>query len=277
MAGSEGESGFSRPTGPGSPPGPCAPTARRRHFALGARIGVLMTFAPSVRKTSSKEGENFESRSRTTNRTSSSRWAMARLRACWVTQAESGFPRMCTRRGPELDGERHVQGAEEGRLHGKEVKGQDPPCLGSEELAPRGPAAPGSRPETGAPKDRPDRGRPDADAEHSELPLDPDASPPGVLPAEPQDKLSDLGVDRRPALTAPTIGPLAPHELPVPANKRLGGDQERGPPIPGKKVPGGGEEHLVDASKPWQPLGLPPEHDQLVAQHHVLHLELRRG
>jgi len=38
-------------------------------FAFGARIGVLITRTPSVRNTSSKEPENFESRSRSTNRT----------------------------------------------------------------------------------------------------------------------------------------------------------------------------------------------------------------
>jgi hypothetical protein len=39
-------------------------------FARGARIGVLTMCTPSVRKTSSKGPENFESRSRIRNRTS---------------------------------------------------------------------------------------------------------------------------------------------------------------------------------------------------------------
>jgi hypothetical protein len=60
-----------------------------------------MIRTPSERKISSKGPENFESRSRITNRMWSSRSPIARLRACWVTHAESGFlvtPRTCTRR-----------------------------------------------------------------------------------------------------------------------------------------------------------------------------------
>jgi hypothetical protein len=58
---------------------------------------------PSVRNTSSKERENFESRSRIRNLTPRSRSPTATLRACWVTQAESGFlvrPKTWTRRDP---------------------------------------------------------------------------------------------------------------------------------------------------------------------------------
>jgi hypothetical protein len=59
-------------------------------FAFGARTGVLITVSPSVRKTSSKAPENFESRSRRRMCRSSRRPAIDRFRACWVTQAESG-------------------------------------------------------------------------------------------------------------------------------------------------------------------------------------------
>ena len=58
---------------------------------------------PSERKTSSKGPGNFESRSRITKRIPSNRSPIARLRARWVTHAESGFlvtPRTCTRREP---------------------------------------------------------------------------------------------------------------------------------------------------------------------------------
>jgi hypothetical protein len=60
-----------------------------------------MILAPSERNTSSKGRENLVSRSRITKWTPRSRSPTARLRACWLTHAESGFvvtPRTCTRR-----------------------------------------------------------------------------------------------------------------------------------------------------------------------------------
>lgn len=78
------------------------PPGSAKAFAFGARIGVLIIFTPSVRKTSSNGPENFESRSRIRNRTPYTR-SPARFRACCVTQAEWGFavtPRRCTRRDP---------------------------------------------------------------------------------------------------------------------------------------------------------------------------------
>src|SRR5439155_4313168 len=98
---------------------------------------------------------------------------------------------------PDLDLEQHVQGPEPGRLHGEEVHGQDPPGLRPEELAPRGTGPSWSRRKTSSPEDRADRGGPDPDPELAELALDPDAPPPGVLPAEPNDEVPDLGIQRR--------------------------------------------------------------------------------
>jgi hypothetical protein len=66
---------------------------------------VRITRIPSLAKTSSKERENLASRSRTRNviLACSSERLIARLRACWVTNAESGplveTPRR-TRRDP---------------------------------------------------------------------------------------------------------------------------------------------------------------------------------
>jgi hypothetical protein len=68
-----------------------------------ARIGVSMIHTPSERNTSSKGPENFESRSRIRKQVPASRSPTTRLRACWVTHADSGLrvtPRTCTRRDP---------------------------------------------------------------------------------------------------------------------------------------------------------------------------------
>jgi hypothetical protein len=62
-------------------------------FAFGARMGVRITSIPSERKISSKARLNLESRSWISSRNCGSRSpsCMARLRACWVTQAQYGL------------------------------------------------------------------------------------------------------------------------------------------------------------------------------------------
>jgi hypothetical protein len=64
----------------------------QKALAFGARIGVRTMLMPSDRSTSSKGPENLLSRSwiRNVGERPSSR-AMARFRACWIAQAESGF------------------------------------------------------------------------------------------------------------------------------------------------------------------------------------------
>ncbi len=60
-------------------------------LAFGARIGVLMTRAPSVLNISSKDRANLASRSRIRNRMSSNSPVMERFLACWVQKTPSGF------------------------------------------------------------------------------------------------------------------------------------------------------------------------------------------
>src|SRR6266536_362396 len=81
-------------------------------LAFGARTGERTMPTPSVRNTSSKHPGYFESRSWIRNRTPPRRSSMARLRACWVTHAESGWavtPAMWTRLGRKLDEEQHEE------------------------------------------------------------------------------------------------------------------------------------------------------------------------
>jgi hypothetical protein len=55
-------------------------------------MGVWMILVPSARNTSSKAPENLASRSLMRNRGASpSGSSSRRFRACWATQAESGF------------------------------------------------------------------------------------------------------------------------------------------------------------------------------------------
>jgi hypothetical protein len=63
-----------------------------KELARGALIGVRMMSTPSARKTPSKPPPYLASRSWIRNRTGLDRSSqhIERLRACWVTQAESG-------------------------------------------------------------------------------------------------------------------------------------------------------------------------------------------
>src|SRR3990172_10285841 len=83
-----------------------------------------------------------------------------------------------------------------------------------------GPA--GSRVKAVAQQDRPDRRRGDPDLQLHQLPADPLVTPPRVLPAEADDEVPDLGLDRRPArVTPPPICPLLPDEFAMPAEQGL--------------------------------------------------------
>src|SRR5664280_733994 len=130
-------------------------------FAFGAWMGVRMTRIPSERRTSSNDRLNFVSRSRMRNRTGLGRasGSRTRLRACWVTQAESG----CAVDGlkgdppaPELDEHEDVQRPEPGGLHAEDVAGDDPVGLSPQELGPGWAAAARGRTKPRGPGQGPD-------------------------------------------------------------------------------------------------------------------------
>src|SRR5712691_8851765 len=79
-----------------------------------------------------------------------------------------------------------------------------------------------------------------------QLSLDADASPSWVLAGETQDQGDDLGIDRRSSwLPTPSVGPLPPHQLSVPAKERLRSDQERPPSDPRQEPARRSEQHPV--------------------------------
>jgi hypothetical protein len=92
----------------------------------------------------------------------------------------------------------------------------------------------------------------------SQLAPDADAFPPGVLPTEADDQIPDAGIERRAAESLPpSIGPLPPHQLAVPAKEGLRRDQEGGPPLPRQQPAGRREEDSIDPSEA-KPSRLPP-------------------
>ena len=147
----------------------------------------------------------------------------------------------------------------------------------SEELAPRGTGTPRGRRDPRPSHDRADRRSADPDPELAELSLDPDASPPGVLPPEANDQILDLWVERRATEPpSPAKRPLPPHELAVPPKQGLRRHEKAGPSVPGKHPAARRDENAVHASEPRSP-GLPPEHGELVSEHGVLDLERGDG
>jgi len=177
----------------------------------------------------------------------------------------------------ELDKEQDVERLQEHRLRREEVARERSPALRSEELAPGQSGAPWCGPEAGSAEDPPDRARSDPDPELAELSLDPDASPPRVLPPETDNEIGHLTTQWRPAGDSSPVGPLASHELAVPPQQRLGRDHERGPSIPGEGPARRREERPIPVAKKFRPAHRPPEHIQLVAEHGVLELELRHA
>jgi hypothetical protein len=95
----------------------------------------------------------------------------------------------------ELNDEQHIELVETDRVHDEEVGSQDAARLGGDELLP-GRSTARSWSETVASKYSADRACRDADPEPAKLALNADTSPAAVLPAEMDDELDDLIVER---------------------------------------------------------------------------------
>ena len=135
-----------------------------------------------------------------------------------------------------------------------------------------GPVRRGGGTRSRGPEQAPDRGRRHADPELAELATDPDAAPAGVLPGQPEDELTDLGIDRRPSRpTGPAVRPLPPHELAMPPEEGRRSDEEGDPTVARERPTGRREEDPVDGPE----LGsarLPLQHSELMrCVGHVCH------
>jgi hypothetical protein len=73
---------------------------------------------------------------------------------------------------------------------------------------------------------------------------------------------------------SPTVGPLPPHELTMPAKQGLRRDPERGPTIAGQRPARRGEERPIVAFELWA-ADRAAKNSYLVAKDGVLELELR--
>jgi len=200
-------------------------------FARGALMGVLMILIPSAAKTAPKDGVNLVSRSRMRNVTGVVRSVRSkqRLRACWVTQPQTGLagnPGHADEAGAVLDEEQYVEPSEQDGVDREEVTGDQALRLSVKELGPGGTRA--SRRRVGAPtlQDRPDARWGDGDAHGGELAMDPLVAPGRVLTSQPDDE-GGCGCGDR-GSTGPTVwvGPASADEVAVPAQQRGRLDEE---------------------------------------------------
>ena len=121
-----------------------------------------------------------------------------------------------------------------------------------------------------AAKECTDRGGGNPDPELRELALDPHAAPSPVLSGEPQDQLAGGRIERRsPYAVLPSVGPLPPHELPVPPQQRRGTHHEGGPSWTGEHPARRGEHHPVEPAEA-RALLLTPHDLQLVTKDEYL-------
>jgi hypothetical protein len=115
-------------------------------------------------------------------------------------------------------------------------------------------------------KERTDSGGGNPDSELGELALDPHAAPPLVLAGEPKDQLAGGRIEwRSPHAALSSVGPLPPHQLPVPPEERLRTQHERGPSRTGEHPARRGEHHPVEPAEA-RAARLTPQDLQLVAK-----------
>ena len=100
-----------------------------------------------------------------------------------------------------------------------------------------------------------------------ELAPDPPVPPARVLGGQPHDQPADVGRERRAtgAAAMPERGPLAAHQLPVPAQQRLGPDREAPPLGAGQQAAEPGQDEAV-AGVVAGPLGLAAQDPDLLTQ-----------
>jgi len=176
----------------------------------------------------------------------------------------------------KLDEEQYVVAAQERRLDGEEVTGDDAGGLCSQELPPARPRASRRRSKASAREQATNCARRDREAELRELAGDALVAPALVLAREPQHELTSLGRDRRAARAAARECPPSPHELAVPAQQGLRRDEQTMAARRREQPAHRGEEGAVTRSQPWA-LDLAAQDIELMAQHDQLDVLDPRG
>src|SRR3954471_7438811 len=140
---------------------------------------------------------------------------------------------------------------------------------GADELAPGDAGSLASGSEACFAQELADRRRRDAEPQRPDLARDPLVAPAAVLARESQDQLADLAADRRSPRARCRVGPAPRHELAMPADERVGRNEERTPALAREQPARGGQERAVGGPKRRlrdvapQDGELTPEHDDL--------------
>ena len=132
----------------------------------------------------------------------------------------------------DFDEDQDVQPAQQHRLDGEEVAGDDAVGLGGEELPPARPVPPWRRVHTSVVQDRPYCAGRDLVAQSDQLTLDPPVSPARVLRGQPEHQVPDRLPGAWPSWSAARVGPAPGDQVAVPAQHRLRRDHEHRPPRP---------------------------------------------
>jgi hypothetical protein len=168
--------------------------------------------------------------------------------------------------GRQFQEEQDVDPFEEHRVDGEEVAGEDAVGLGGEELFPCRPAASWCRVDAGVVQDLSHCAGRDLVAEADEFTLHAAVSPGRVLGRQVQNEPADLAGDRWPPGTPMWVGPVPGQELPMPAQQRGRGDEERRPPGAGEQSGQRRQQHPVRGPK-IRAVDLTTQHRHLMAQY----------
>ena len=144
-----------------------------------------------------------------------------------------GDPEDVDAAGGVLDDEERVEPVQGDGVEVKQVAGQDPVRLGSQELGPRGSGSAGRGIDAGAVQDLPDGGGADLVAEAGEFAVDASVAPGGVLGGQADGEGAEAGGDGWSTGSGWLGGPAAGDESPVPAQDRRGRDEQPETPARG--------------------------------------------
>src|ERR1035441_5171565 len=159
----------------------------------------------------------------------------------WAVRVGSG-PENMHDAALDLDDEQHVVAPHDDRVDVEEVRGHNAFRLGREELGPgRAHSARGWW-EDVASQGRNDTRLRHGDAELLQLADDAEITPPGVLPSQAANQLHGLFGKTRTTWSAVRVGPALLDQRAVPAQDRLGRDEERSPVFSRNKTGQEGDE-----------------------------------
>ena len=171
----------------------------------------------------------------------------------------------------KLDEEQDVEPCREDGVDGEEVARGHACGLAADELAPGNAGSLASGSEPCFAQELADRRRRDAESERAEFARDPLVAPAAVLARESQDQFADLTADRRSPRARCRVGPAPRHELAMPADERVGRDEERTPALARQEPARGGQERPVGGPKRG-PGDLAPQDRELVTENDDLEL-----